>query len=378
MSAEARMKSNDAPWYQVENVDEVASPAVLVYFDRVEANLRRMIAIAGGVDRLCPHVKTHKLPEIVRLQRALGISRFKCATIAEAEMVAGCGAPQVLLAYQPVGPNVRRLAELAEAFPATEFAAVVDNPDSARRIATEMHRRGRAIALLVDLDCGMQRTGIAPGPAAVALYRLLAELSGVKPGGLHAYDGHIHDTDLGVRSARVSAGMAPVFALRAELRTLGLPVPRLVAGGTPTFPLHARTPDGECSPGTCVLWDGSSTAKLPDLEFLPAALLLTRIISKPGTNRLCVDLGHKAVASEMPHPRIQFLELPDAKAVIHSEEHLVVECADAAKFAVGDVLHGVPWHICPTMALHASVAVVRAGRVTERWRVVARDRVLTV
>ena len=129
------MNHNSTEWHRVANIDEVASPALLVYPDRIEANVRRMIAIAGGVARLCPHVKTHKLPEVVRLQQALGIDKFKCATIAEAEMVAGCGAAHVLLAHQPVGPNGRRLLDLVEKFPATQFAAIVDNTASAVALA---------------------------------------------------------------------------------------------------------------------------------------------------------------------------------------------------------------------------------------------------
>src|SRR6476469_5848640 len=96
-------------WYTVTNVDQVPSPALLVYPDRVEENIRRMVAIAGGVARLRPHMKTNKLPEVVAMHLAQGITKFKCATIAEAEMIAAVGAPDVLLAYQPVGPNVERL-----------------------------------------------------------------------------------------------------------------------------------------------------------------------------------------------------------------------------------------------------------------------------
>jgi D-threonine aldolase len=371
------MKSNATSWHLVENAGEIPSPAVLVYPDRIEANLRRMVALAGGPERLCPHVKSHKLPEIVRMQRDLGIAKFKCATIAEAEMLAGCRAPHVLLAYQPVGPNVARLLELAARFPATQFAAVVDNAGSAREIAAAAQHRGMELTLLLDIDCGMRRTGIGPGPAA-ALYRLLCDLPGVRAGGLHAYDGHIHDRDLATRTARAETGMAPVLELRAELRAQGLEVPRLVVGGTPAFAIHARIPDVECSPGTCVLWDGSSGASLRDLGFENAAIVLTRVLSKPGPDRLCLDLGHKALASEMTPPRVEFFALPDAVAVIHSEEHLVVESPRADGFAVGDVLYGIPRHICPTMALHAAVVVVRSGRAVERWRVVARDRVLTV
>src|SRR5688572_24154275 len=89
-------------WYTLSNADEIDSPALLVYPDRVRENVRRMIAYAGGVERLRPHVKTHKMPAVIGLQIAAGITKFKCATPAEAEMVAGCGATDVLLAYQPV------------------------------------------------------------------------------------------------------------------------------------------------------------------------------------------------------------------------------------------------------------------------------------
>src|SRR5262245_48317282 len=112
---------NNGLWYEVANIAEVDSPALLIYPDRAEENVRRMIAIAGGADRLCPHVKTHKLAELVRTQMALGITRFKCATIAEAEMVAHCSAPEVVLAYQPVGPKVQRFIQLIQKFPQTGF-----------------------------------------------------------------------------------------------------------------------------------------------------------------------------------------------------------------------------------------------------------------
>ena len=115
------------PWYKIENAADLATPALVVYPDRVDENLRRMIALAGGVERLRPHVKTHKMPDVVRRKLALGITKFKCATIAEAEMVAQCGAPDVLLAYQPVGPNAARLARLATTYPTTRFSAVADD-----------------------------------------------------------------------------------------------------------------------------------------------------------------------------------------------------------------------------------------------------------
>ena len=158
----------------------------------------------------------------------------------------------------------------------------------------------------------------------------------------------------------------------------GLPVPRVVSGGTPTFPIHARNDSVECSPGTCVLWDSGYEEKFADLDFLVAALVLTRVVSKPGANRLCLDLGHKAIAAENPHPRVKFLNLPDATAISHSEEHLVIETARAGEFRPGDCLLGVPRHICPTVALYSEATIVREGRATDRWRITARERRLSL
>jgi D-threonine aldolase len=366
------------PWYQIANPDEVDSPALLVFRDRAEENLRRIIRYAGGVDRLRPHVKTHKMPDIIRMQLAAGITRFKVATLAEAEMVAGCGAPDVLLAYQPVGPKASRFAGLVRSYPHTRFLTIVDDAGAARALSQAIASVGVSADVLVDIDNGMGRTGIPPGPGAVALYELLDDLPGVSPGGLHVYDGHIRDRDLAKRTADCDAAFAPVLDMCAELRRRGRAPARIVAGGTPTFPIHARHHDREVSPGTCVFWDASYASKFPDLEFLHAAVLLVRVVSKPDGNRLCVDLGYKAVASDNPDPRVVLFGLEAAKVVNHSEEHLAVETARAAEYSVGAVLYGIPWHVCPTTALHREVVVVEGGKAVGRWPVTARDRMLTV
>ncbi|HKS36363.1 MAG TPA: D-TA family PLP-dependent enzyme [Verrucomicrobiae bacterium] len=365
-------------WYEVTNVSEVASPALLIYPDRVRENIRRMVAIAGGVERLRPHMKTHKLPEVIRMQVEQGIAKFKCATIAEAEMVATAGGEDVLLAYQPVGPNVDRFLELAMRFRNVRLSCVVDNAPTVAELSDAAARSSMRLEVLVDLDVGQHRTGIPPDAHAFDLYRQIASLSALIPGGLHAYDGHIHDADVVDRKAACETAFAPVDLLRRNLERHGLPVPRIVAGGTPTFPMHAKRGGVECSPGTCVFWDAAYGTQLLDLDFLPAAVLLTRVVSKPVSGRLCLDLGHKAVASEMPPPRVVFLNLTDAKAISHSEEHLVVETSDAGAFKIGDCLYGIPWHVCPTVALHSEAVIVENGKTTERWRIVARERRLTV
>jgi D-serine deaminase-like pyridoxal phosphate-dependent protein len=365
-------------WYTVTNVADVPSPALLIYPDRVEENIRRMIRMAGGVERLRPHMKTNKLPEVIRMHLDQGITKFKCATIAEAEMIAACGAPDVLLAYQPVGPNVHRFVQLVLRFPGTTFSALADDEETIRALSTEADRAGVTLNLFLDLDCGMHRTGVAPGPRAMELYRTIASSPGLNAVGLHAYDGHIRDADPAARAIACDDAFGPVEAMRELLVGDGVSVPGLVAGGTPTFPMHARRAGAECSPGTTVFWDLGSTTNFPDLDFLPAVLVLTRVISKPGTHLLCLDLGHKAVASEMPHPRVELLGLLGARAVGHSEEHLSVETDRAGEFAVGACFYGIPWHICPTVALHNEAVVVRNGRAEERWQVVGRARQLTI
>jgi D-serine deaminase-like pyridoxal phosphate-dependent protein len=366
---------NTNQWYEIENVGEIDSPALVVYPDRIAENIRRMIGIAGGTERLRLHIKTHKMSAIVRMQVAAGIDKCKCATLAEAEMAAGAGAMDILLAQQPVGLKIDKLARLAARFPDVRFSTIVDDARIAAELSEACGRAGCRIELLIDLDVGMGRSGITPGVETVQLYQRVIRLPNVVPGGLHAYDGQIHDRDVAAREAACGAAMRPVEALRDQLLAEGLPVPRIVAGGTPTFPFHARHPDRECSPGTCVLWDAGYATMFPDLDFLPAAVVLSRVISKPGRDRLCLDLGHKAVAADPTGTRVVWLDLPVATVVMHSEEHLAIETPRAAEFQTGDVLYGIPWHICPTCALHAEAIVARDGRAVGTWRVDARDRI---
>ena len=367
-----------ASWYTVGNIADVPSPALLVYPDRVEGNIRRMVQIAGAVDRLRPHMKTNKLPEVVRMHLDQGITRFKVATIAEAEMAASCLAPDVLLAYQPVGPNVQRFVRLVLTYPQTRFSALADDEGTIRALSDAAVGAGTSLNLFLDLDGGMHRTGIGAGTRALELYRLLNSLPGLQAAGLHMYDGHIHDTDLSDRRRASDAAFSSVEAMSERIVKSGLSVPAIVAGGTPTFPIHAARRGVQCSPGTTVFWDFGYATTLPDLDFAPAVLVITRVISKPAANRMCLDLGHKAVASEVPHPRVQLLGLPDAKAVGHSEEHLVLETDRAGEFPVGAHFYGIPWHVCPTVALHNEAVVVRDGRAVDKWKVVGRARALTI
>lgn len=366
-------------WFHVENEAEIPSPALLFYRSRIEHNLKLMIQIAGDPTRLRPHVKTHKCAEIIAWQVQLGITCFKASTIAEAEMCAAGGAKDVLLDMPCVGPNARRLAALAQKFPATQFSSIADAEDTIRFLASAAQQHNVTLGVYIEIDCGMSRTGIVPGDEAAYLAHVLKDMPRLQFRGIHAYDGHIHDDSLDVRRERCDAAFESVHQFRCRLQGEGIIVKELVAGGSPTFGIHAGHQDRTLSPGTTVLWDFGYGDKYPaDLPFQPAAVLLARVISKPGHNRITLDLGHKSVAPENPHPRVRFEELPDAVAVMQSEEHLVLETERANEFFIGQALHGLPRHVCPTVSMHGEAHVIENGRFTERWAITARNRRITV
>ncbi|OAI45847.1 threonine aldolase [Planctomycetaceae bacterium SCGC AG-212-F19] len=369
------------PHYAIHDTAAVFSPALIFYKDLIRRNIAAMLELAGSAARLRPHVKTHKTREIVRLQLEAGITKHKCATLAEAEMLAACRVPDVLLAYPLVGPNCGRMAKLVQVYPACRFSVVTDHPVAAKALSDAMATAGRPLDVLIDLDVGQHRTGIAPGAEAAKLYETIATLPGLRPGGLHVYDGHNHQESRCDREAAVTQLLEPVLELRDTLLKRGLPVERIVGGGTPTFPVWARLdlPGLECSPGTCVLHDHGYGSKFNEMKFTPAALLLSRVISRPTPTRLTTDLGYKAIASDPPAgQRLTLLNVPDYKTVLQNEEHLVVESPAAESFAPGAEVYAMPTHICPTCALHRHAYVVENGKVTDRWEIVARDRMLSV
>lgn len=330
------------------------------------------------VQRLRIHVKTSKIAEVVQLIMEAGITKFKFATIAEGEMLGMVNAKDALMAYQPVGPKIVRLLELVQKYPQTAFSCVTDNVDAALAISTVFSAQGRRLPVYLDLNVGMNRTGIKPGGEALELYKYLDTLPGVVPVGLHAYDGHLHDTDMDIRKERCDAAYAPVAELAESIVNNGFPQPEIVAGGTPTFPVHAARKSVICGPGTFVFWDAGYAANLPEQAFKWAALVISRVISVIDDEHICIDLGHKSVAAENPQPRVQFLNAPEAIPVSQSEEHLVLKVENAALYPVGTVFYGVPKHICPTVALYEKAYVAAHNAVTANWRVIARDRQIII
>jgi D-serine deaminase-like pyridoxal phosphate-dependent protein len=361
--------------YTVLNADEIPSPSLLIYRERVQENIRRMIDMAGGPAMLRPHAKTHKMARIAAMQLEAGIAKQKCATLFEARMLAEAGVPDVFIAYQMIGPNVGRLANLIQRYPATTFRTMADDPEAVRALSKAATEFEVTIDLLIDLDVGQHRTGIAPGPRAVALYELIGRLPGLQPGGIHAYDGHNHQESSEERMRACNACLDQVRTFQATVEAKGLPVPRRIMGGSISFPCYAPAGDVETSPGTAVFWDWGYLRRFPDIPFVPAALVLGRIVSLPTPTRATIDIGSKAIAADPAQPRGTAWNLDGVTFATQNEEHWVMELSDTAALRVGQPVYVLPTHICPTTALHRYVYVIDAGgRCTERWEVNARDR----
>ncbi len=365
-------------WYEIADTEDVISPSLLVYPDRILHNIRAMIEMAGGTEHLRPHIKTHKTAEIVEMQLDQGIQKFKCATIAEAELLAMCNAPDILLAMQPVGANMKRFFDLVDTYPESKFSALVDNLDTMNALSEMARLRGGMVSLWMDINCGMDRTGIFPDKNAIDLYRKMDADPNVEAKGLHVYDGHIRNTDVTERKKACDVAFASVVTLKNNVESEGIKIKGIIAGGSPTFPFHAQRDGVEASPGTTLLWDAGYGDQFPEMDFLPAAVLLTRIISKPAKSILCLDLGHKHLAPEMPFPRVHFLNLENSIQKGQSEEHFVLESANAEGYAIGDVCYALPVHICPTVAKYDSLQVVSEGMVIDEWQVVARNQRITL
>lgn len=368
-------------WYKLNQPGQTDSPALLVYPARIKHNINEMIRIAGSPERLVPHVKTHKISAIVKMQLKAGITRFKCATIAEAEMLGQAGAKEVLIAYQLHGPKIIRLLQLVKNYPKVNYASLVDNTDSVSELNNLFAKQGLTAAVYVDIDNGMHRTGFSAKGDIVSFYKKINSFPNIHCKGLHVYDGHIHETDFAKRKSKCVTAFKPVRQAASSIEESGLPKPDVIAGGSPTFPIHALNPDVSCSPGTSLLWDKGYAGSFPDLPFLPAAVLLTRIISKPVTGKITIDLGYKSVASENTiEKRISFLTLNNYKVGKQSEEHWEVKVTgkEWKDLRIGDALYGIPYHICPTVALYDKVIVVEDGVVKGKWTVEARDRQLVI
>jgi D-serine deaminase-like pyridoxal phosphate-dependent protein len=367
----------EAQNYVLENTGELISPALIYYEDIIRENTRRIVALAGGPEQLWPHVKSHKAAALIRLQKDFGITRFKCATVAEAEVSAEAGAEHILLAYPLVGPNQSRYLQLAAAYPQAVFYAAGDDYGQLAALAALARTQGRGLPVLIDVDLGMRRTGV-PLEELEELYTRTAALEGLSLQGLHCYDGHIHDQDPKIRQDRVEKGDQQVRAVQAALRRKGFSCDTLVMGGSPVFPCRAGREGMYLSPGTAFIGDWGYYRDYPDLACTPGAALFTRVVSHPAGHSFTLDLGYKGIAADPPGDRGIIAGLPEARPLFQSEEHWVFSLPPDRKLPpIGTGLFVIPTHICPTSALYPEIHAAQGGRITGTWPVSARNRRIT-
>jgi D-serine deaminase-like pyridoxal phosphate-dependent protein len=361
--------------YVLNDTSNIASPALIYYRNIILENTKRTIEMAGGADRLWPHVKSHKTTEMVCMQINMGITRFKCATIAEVEMTAKAGAAlHIMLAYPLVGPNISRFVRLASDFTQTVFYAIGDDLQQLGILSNEAGKNRIKINILVDVDAGMHRTGV-PIDKLEGFYERACAIKNITLKGLHCYDGHLHDSDFNVRKAKTEEIDREVLKIQESLQRKGFDCGLLVMGGTPTFPCRAGKDNMYLSPGTCFIGDWGYYKKFPDMAFKPGAALLSRVVSHPTENTFTIDLGSKGLASDPAGERGIIVGMEEAKPLFQSEEHWVFSLPKGQELpAIGSDCYVIPAHICPTSALYPQIVIAEGGKINGEWQVSARNR----
>ena len=363
--------------YCVADPDALETPAMLLFRDRMDHNIRSVCEVVGGGQNLIAHVKTHKSESVARRQVEMGIDGFKCATLKELEMVLQAGARKAILAYPQVQQRkIERLCDLASSHPDAWIAAIVSSPFHLDQLATASTRRKQSLRVMLDLDAGMHRTGIGFGSDAEKLYREIDAHPYLQPSGFHLYDGHENFSNLIQREAAAQRHIESLQDFQKQLESAGMPVPCVVAGGSFSFAYYARTEGMYGSPGTFIYWDAGYSTAMPDMPFRWAALILTQVVDRyPEAGKITTDLGSKGISSDLPEQeRAYLLGLDSAKLVQQSEEHGVFRISGELP-RVGDYLLAVPGHICPTTIRYPGIHVLdSAGQVVEYFLHTSRDR----
>jgi D-serine deaminase-like pyridoxal phosphate-dependent protein len=325
----------------------VATPCFVIFEDGVRHNLRQTAAACGGVERLMPHVKTHRAPWIVELLLAQGVTAFKCATPAEVEMVLAAGGKNVTWAYPTVNSiHIHRFIECARKYPNAELTGMADSERGLEVWRAELRNGPANIRLWIDLDPGLGRTGIAMDDSALKLALSVHRLG--RLAGWHVYDGHVN----GSRSERLDQVLAlahSVGALKDKLKSDNIES-EVIAGGSYTFNLWPRSLTRFVSPGSWTYSSAQHDIELADLEWRPAAFVLATVISVH-QNTATLDAGSKAISPDkLLAERFRW----DGRIILMNEEHVIVE---STNLRVGDRVFLMPQHTCTTAYMYDQALV---------------------
>ncbi len=344
---------------------ELDTPSLLLDSDALRANIRRMAAFfTARPCRLRPHFKSHKCTRIARLQLEAGAVGITCAKLGEAEVLADAGIEDILIANEIVGPvKIARLMDLARR---ARPMVAVDSPDNVKMLSAAASAAGLRLRVLVEVDIGMHRCGVAPGQPALDLARLVASAPGLCFEGLQGYEGHSVDLrDETERTEKTRAAVKLLVETRRHLERAGVPVHIVSGGGTGTY-----TITGDCE-GVDEVQAGSYAAMdwyYQDIrpEFQQAQSILTTVVSRSNAGMAIIDVGRKGVGGEWGPPRVK--NLPGAQVVTFgSEEHIGIALPDSAPVRVGDQIEIIPSHGCTTSNLYREYVLYRDGIVTGIW-----------
>jgi len=363
--------------YQILDSDPVLTPALIVYPDPIASNVQCTLDLLdGNADRWRAHIKTAKLNFTLRMLLDRGVRNFKCATTLELYEACRSGATDVLVAYLVMAANARRVREISREFPDVSISVLVEHEDQIRQW------RGTEIGIFLDINPGMNRTGIEQTAQKRVLDLALAtKQAGPKFRGLHYYDGQFGSVDEPERTQAAHAGYDRLMELVRELEHAGVPVTEIVTAGTPALPCSlAYNPfrSGNfihrVSPGTVVYNDATSLAQLPSqYGYMPAALVLARVVSQPRPGIVTCDAGHKAVSADAGIPTCVVMGHAELTPLSPSEEHLPLEVKEGTEAPrIGDLLYLIPRHVCPTVNNFDAALIVRKGRIQSVEKVSAR------
>jgi D-serine deaminase-like pyridoxal phosphate-dependent protein len=365
--------------YRIQSVDRVMTPALALYPEIVDANIKTTLRLLGGdADRWRPHVKTAKLGFMMRRLVEHGIANFKCSTSLELLTVCDAGAADVVVAYPMVGANARRVREVSEQFPNVDVSALVEC-----REHIEPWRKSR-VGLFIDVNPGMNRTGIEQDRVEeiIQLARAIQNAGQVFRG-LHYYDGHLSSIPLPERETVAHRGYDRLMQVIAAFDRAHIAIAEIITAGTPAFPCtlsYAPFASGpfihRASPGTVVYNDCSSLAQLPsDYGYRPAAVVVSTVVSHPSPGRFTCDAGHKTVSADSGVPTCAVIGRPEFLPSKPSEEHLPIDALEGSSMPmIGDDLYLVPRHVCPAVNNFDHALLVIAGRIVGVKRVTARGR----
>jgi D-serine deaminase-like pyridoxal phosphate-dependent protein len=350
------------------NASVLDTPAILVDLDTVDINIRHMAGVAerNGF-KLRPHVKTHKSVAMARRQIAAGAVGVCAATVSEAEAMIAGGLRDVLIAYPLIG--ARKFERLTPLFERAKITLAADSVAVIRNYAEFATAIGQDVSVMLEIDSGMHRVGVAPEDA-VALGAHIRGAGRLSFGGIMTHAGHTHDATTAVEVEAIARREAELMGMvREDLERVGFDVPVVSAGSTITAP-YFRPGDAvtEIRPGTYIYNDLRTLALFACTPDVLAASALTTIVSIDG-NRLTVDAGSKTLTVSKDEAfGLGFLaECNEARIARLSEEHGVINAPEAERrFAVGQRVQVVPVHVCVWMDLQAEIYGVRSGRIVER------------